>query len=270
MKILIAGDVHGNIKNVKHLFDIAEQQECDGIVQVGDFGFWTHKKEGVVFLQYVAALISERNIFLWWLDGNHENHQNLQELYDLDEHGFRPMFPRDLWKEDFPVHHPFVHLPRGTIWEWDGVRFCAFGGAYSVDKLWRIQKEGRMAVMHTLWWPEETITEAELINFENSNPEPVDVLLTHDCPAGVDIPTLSNPRNPFHGMKFPESDANRERLSHAANLVQPKLLIHGHYHDRYQSTYVGDGFTTKVIGLDCDNSIKNQHIIFDTKEPGWA
>lgn len=278
-KILLAGDIHGSIPHIRYLFDVANKEECDGLIALGDFGFWTHTKKGTDFLALCRRLIDASGIFLWWLDGNHESFDNLYELYPLDDEGVRPMYPSHHWKgpkdrENFvwPVHNPFVHLPRGYVWEWNGVRFCSFGGAYSIDKDWRLQMEGRRSGIEgtrTLWWPQERITQGELIAFTQQSIDPrIDVFLSHDCPTGVDIPTLRT--SPFG--PFPESDANREALKVVVDHARPRVLIHGHYHDYYESTYEGPDFDTVVIGLDCDGTGKRswRTLNLTLKENLWS
>ena len=45
MRILLAGDTHGNTTHVRYLIDVAVDQGCDRIFQLGDFGAWEHMKQ---------------------------------------------------------------------------------------------------------------------------------------------------------------------------------------------------------------------------------
>ena len=95
--------------------------------------------------------------------------------------------------------------------------FLALGGAYSIDEDYRTPGKS--------WWA------TELINSEDQERAiaggPVDVMVTHDSPEGVDIPTLRR------WAPIPKSQANRERLLEVVKAVRPLYLTHGHYHDRY-------------------------------------
>ena len=66
------------------------------------------------------------------LDGNHEHHLNLRKCArnaDPQSENGRPVqLHPDLW-----------YLPRGCAWEWGGTKFRAMGGAFSVDKPFRMQ-----------------------------------------------------------------------------------------------------------------------------------
>lgn len=258
MRVLLAGDTHGNINHLRYLFGIAKQENAAHMIVLGDFGYWAHTEQGRTFLRQVANLIDTLGIPLWWLDGNHENFDALLAL-PLNDNGVRPILPGRSWKTEFPCC-PFAHLPRGYIWEWDNLRFCAFGGAYSIDKDWRVQQEAIKGTGRTLWWPQETISESDLIRFEAGQPTHVDIFLSHDAPAGTEIPSIAS-----SPLVFPEAEANRKALAVAVDMVQPKRLIHGHYHDLYLGSYEGPGFVTNIVGLDCDGSRTASWLVLDTE-----
>ena len=107
------------------------------------------------------------------------------------------------------------------------------GGAFSVD--WRYRTPGRN------WWPDETIDEADVDRLGGA---PLDVLVTHDAPAGIDLPT---------SWRLPPTDearclAQRELVRRALDATSPTLAVHGHWHHRH-TTELG---TTQVVGLSCD------------------
>lgn len=43
-RLLVAGDTHGNSWWLRCLADLAVELGCDGVVQVGDFGFWPDQR----------------------------------------------------------------------------------------------------------------------------------------------------------------------------------------------------------------------------------
>lgn len=110
-----------------------------------------------------------------------------------------------------------VYLPRGHRWTWNGVRFGALGGAFSID--WRERRVG------TSWWPEEVTTAKDV---EKLGSGPLDVLVTHDAPEGV----------PLSGLRLPvedqvRTDAVRSLVADAVKATSPALVLHGHWHRRH-------------------------------------
>src|SRR4051812_6589522 len=98
------------------------------------------------------------------------------------------------------------------------MRFVALGGAYSVDKQWRVNEERKRRAPGTLWFPEEEMTDTEFYR-HLAGPSPVDVLLAHDKPRAA---------NPDWNRKdLPECWPNQDRIQAAAVTLKSKLLVHG-------------------------------------------
>ena len=159
--IAFAGDWHMNARWVPTAVRHAAEQGADVIVHLGDFGY-TFRAE---FLQSLQRALDEAGLVLLFIDGNHENFAALLSL-PVGANGLRRLTDR-IW-----------HLPRGFRWTWGGVRFLALGGAHSVDQPWRR--------LGTSWWPEEVLSEQDVAAAVAGGP--ADVLVSHDCPAGVAIP----------------------------------------------------------------------------------
>lgn len=251
MKIMFLGDVHGNDKFFTQAVKVAAADGCHAVIQVGDFGYWEHAKEGKSFLKWCERYLQEKGLTLYWLDGNHENHSVLRANYGPGGDRHKPT-PEGFWQ----MRSNIFYLPRGVRWNWEGVDFMALGGAYSIDKDWRT--EGKS------WWPEERIT-AEEAEYA-SRPGNVDVMLTHDCPDGVDIPCLRAQQK----NRYPESQDNRSLVASVVRAVRPILLVHGHYHERYSQVlawpYDADDngliwHKTLVEGLACDWEYDNRAYI---------
>lgn len=232
-KILLAGDVHGNCSFVITLLDQAKAHGCDRIVQVGDWGAWEHEAAGRKFVADVERHAAKRGIRIWWLDGNHDNTALTLELHpERDEDGFHI------------VTDHVRYIPRGHRWTWNGVRFAAFGGAYSVDKQWRLDLEKRRKGPGTLWFPGEEMTDEEFERLLESDPTFVDVLLSHDKPW------RSEPEWNRKGLL--ECRPNQERIQRAAEVLTPRLLVHGHLHFRYTDRIRVGGGWCRVEGLAAD------------------
>ena len=116
-----------------------------------------------------------------------------------------------------------------------GVRFGALGGAFSVD--WR----GRELM--TSWWPQEVVIAADVVRL---GAEPLDVLVTHDCPAGIDLPSHWTLRDGDQA----KCNAQRALLLDAVSATQPSLVLHGHWHHRHTSQLqLASGKSVRVEGL---------------------
>lgn len=228
-RVLIAGDTHGDIAQVKYLLEQALLAGADRVIQVGDFGYWPHKAP---FHEHVNRLAMTAGVTFYWLDGNHENFDALEA--DVDTQADEPQqMLANLW-----------YLPRASTWEWEGVRFMALGGAYSIDKAYR--REGDS------WWSQELLTREQVEKAMDRGP--VDVLLTHDAPDGV-CPIVT----PDYKGDF-TSQGNRKAVSAVLEATSPRLLVHGHYHHRYSGKVNG----TQVEGLGRDGDGASSWLLIDT------
>ena len=90
---------------------------------------------------------------------------------------------------------------------------------------------------------------------------PADVLVAHDCPAGVDIPGLAESAHLWPAEELIVAEAHRRRLRFVVDQVRPRTVWHGHYHRRYSArTDLGYG-PLSVHGLDCDESTLDSNVV---------
>lgn len=252
MKVLVLGDTHGSKGTVKRAIETAAKHDATAIVQVGDFGYWEHSTSGGWFLESVSKRSVEADIPFFWIDGNHENHTMLRRDYGPGGRKHKPS-PEGFWE----IRPLLYYIPRGTKWTWDDCTFMGVGGAYSIDKAYRLEKEAIAGSSRQLWWPEEQITDEEL-EFVKSQGT-ADVLFTHDCPTNA----------PFRNRIKPDLDSqmHRQRIDEIGWSVKPKWWFHGHMHEKY----VYEFYTSredreqfaKVRGLECDGMVSNW-CVFDT------
>ncbi len=137
---------------------------------------------------------------------------------------------------------------RGHRWSWGGIRFIALGGAYSVDKGWRLEREAHTRKPETLWFPEEEMSDEDMTKILE-NADMVHVMLAHDFPRG------SNPG--WNRKDFEPCLPNRDRLQRAVRTLQPLHYWHGHLHRWYQcamdySDLEGNRRYCQVQGLQAD------------------
>ncbi len=224
-RVAVVGDWHANGAYARDSIAYARALGADIILHTGDFGY-TYRS---AFLRTVSDALSEHGLDLGFVDGNHESFPRLYS-YPVREDGLRVLAPG------------IYHLPRGFRWQWNGLRLLALGGAHSVDRPLRRP--------HISWWPEETLTAGDVVRAVRGGP--VDVMITHDCPAGVDIPGLSP--HLFAAAEIARAERHRQLLAEVVTDVQPYRLVHGHYHVSYDTvTDLGYG-PLHVTGLDCDGS----------------
>lgn len=163
--IFVTGDTHGlQDYNKLHLFAGRHPELTldDYVIIAGDFGAVWSNETLVEELRYYTQL----PFTVLFVDGNHEN-------FDL-----LATFPEEVWKGG-RVHRikpNVLHLMRGQVFEIDGKTVFTFGGATSIDKMYRI--EGRS------WWPQELPTGQELeeglANLRRYGNK-VDYIITHSC-----------------------------------------------------------------------------------------
>lgn len=249
MRIFVAGDTHGNLAwVVNHLYPLAARLDADMILVLGDFGWWEHTMQGVTFLNFISDTAQETGIPLAALRGNHDNLARINAWY-----GNKPRGIHGFVKTREGVYF----IPDGHLFEIDGVKLRAFGGAYSVDKQRRLEEEGRRTLeaaeqgvpkdhRGTLWFPEEELTPEQFKALMDEYSGPVDVVLSHDRPFGANSTGLKD---------IPECHPNQRRLQEAMNVHRPQWWLHGHLHFAYQEEVRcgdDDRYTT-VVGLACDS-----------------
>lgn len=251
-KILFSGDIHGNFEHIEWLTEVAQKERAEAIFVLGDFGIWDHMDEGD-FQDRCSKSADESGIPVYFLPGNHENY-DLLEWYEEDS-------PRD--EDGFVIlREGVLYSPRAHRWIWHGVRFLSLGGAYSVDKAFRVEGDerdvrraitrhqsgyplspiDRYAVTHTQlsWWHQEEITEDDRDRAMKGGE--VDVMLTHDKPRA------SNPQ--WNRKDLPSCWPNQQMIQDVVEVTQPSLLLHGHLHHPYGEVLPSTG--TVVRAFDCD------------------
>lgn len=228
--VALAGDWHGNSTRGRVVIEKAAAAGADLVIELGDFGWWTPGRETDRYIGALDRALTFHGLTLLWLDGNHEDFDSLYEIPIDPGTGLRKITDR-IW-----------HLPRGYRWVWAEQVWMALGGAVSVDK------GGRTSGVD--WWPHETLTAADLHRATADGR--VDVMLTHDAPAGVVIPGIDDRagNGGWPADVIAEANTHRELLRGVVDLVHPARLWHGHYHVRYDGQLVSAAeSTTKVGGL---------------------
>jgi len=251
-KILVAGDWHGTTRWALAIIEIAKRENCGAIVQCGDFGIWTHEFNGHEYLDRLNSALTEANMHLIFVRGNHENKDHLDILAKINprsKNGHVYLRSNILYSED------------GTVWTWDHKKFMSVGGAVSIDKEWRLARERQAGVTRSLWWPGEQLTdadvfviEAEIAQRRRAGKQEVDYLFTHDCSNMTPWKTRMKP-------DF-ESQMHRQRIDRVLSIVRPKTHFHGHMHEVYDWEHqVTDEHVVQTYGLACDGMVGNYGVL---------
>jgi predicted phosphodiesterase len=275
---MLLGDTHGNTKFITNcVIPAAVKAGVEWIYQVGDFGYWEHTSSGVDFIDNVHAALVDAKLQMLFIAGNHDKTSLIFRTYSAIQ-------------EFYCIRPGLWFAPNGTKWTIEGKTFVALGGAYSIDKSYRLEYEeqqarkifdssrymnkeysekllwerSREASAETAWFPEEEMTDAEMDNIlVQIDPGSVDVILSHDKPLAANPLVKLLPIN--------ECIPNQRRLQKAVNHIKPKLLVHGHLHIRYTDTIrCGDNDAyTRVEGLGADVPNFNQTEDSWNPEDAW-
>lgn len=209
-RIVIAGDWHRHTgaNHARRVVEYAAKHGADGIVHVGDFGYnyaWGPHGSGYSFEKPLRKILAAHDMFLLWVDGNHENHAWLRNL-PVREDGFVQTggSGRIFW------------VPRGHRWTWYDTTFAGLGGAYSINKKYLVEGVSQFSDF-------EEVSENDVAKLGE---EKVNVLLTHDVP--ISAPMTSSLK--LHPETESAANYSRVQLQNAVENVKPDYLFSGHWH----------------------------------------
>lgn len=210
--IYITGDTHGRFDHIEHFCQRMNTDSKDIMIVLGDAGI--NYDEGR-HDQLVKKQISEIPITLFCLHGNHEiRPHNIESYHESTFHGGKVMV------EDTAPNILFA--VDGEIYDFNGKKCIAIGGAYSVDKFYRLARGLN-------WWedeqPSEQIKAAVESRLEEMNWS-VDVVLSHTCPLKYE------PTEVFlQGLDQSTVDKSTEVwLGSIESRLQYQKWYCGHYH----------------------------------------
>lgn len=197
MKIIALGDVHGKFKELNALIQI---EKPDLILQCGDFGFWPG--------QIDINTIENHDTVICFCDGNHENHDKLDELTQIKGRNPIEVIPNVL----YCPRGSYIKLP-------DGRRVLFMGGAMSRDK--HLRREGYN------WFSQEVITAFDI----KALPEiDIDIVVSHTAPIYF---TQFSKR----WTKLVSEDVTSLALNYIYEKYKPSLWFFGHWHTYKKGLY---------------------------------
>lgn len=177
--IYYTGDIHGRIGDISIIYHRLKPQETDIIVILGDVGAnYYFDDRDYMFKKNLSGF----KCTIFCIQGNHEERPyNVPGYQEKEWNGGR------VWYE--PAFPNLIFAKDGEIYNLEGVKHLVIGGAYSVDKYYRIIRSGYTEETndprYTGWFSEEQPS-AEIKKYVESQIEKhpaVDVVLSHTCPA---------------------------------------------------------------------------------------
>ena len=209
--IYLTGDIHGNPTQVELFCSKMQLTENDTIVMLGDVGvnYYGGKRDSLP-----KRILSSLPVTFLCIHGNHEiRPQNIPEYKPTIWNGGRVLVDEE--------HPNILFAEDGEIYDLDGKKALAIGGAYSVDKFYRLQRGFG-------WWADEQPSELTKRKVEGvvSECKDIDIILSHTCPKKY-IPTEM-----FLPMIDQSSvdNSTEEWLDTIEDAVDYKAWYCGHWH----------------------------------------
>lgn len=236
---IVTGDTHGGISTISRVGNIARNMpEClpeeSGIIILGDAGlnFYLNKTD-----KKHKKLLNSQGYHIYCVRGNHEERpENLgyQAIFDENVAGY-------VWADpDFDHIH---YLMDGGEYNIGGYSVLTIGGAYSVDKYWRLARSGYSAEEANVadpkkcgWFKDECLTNEEMENIsKNHKGKTFDFILSHTCPFSW------QPTDLFLGCIDQSTVDNSMELwmDNFKDCVNWNTWLFGHFHaDRIERPHV--------------------------------
>lgn len=172
--IFYTGDTHGGFLKIENALRNGIIENGDAVVILGDAGFnyYGNSKE-----KRIKQEINGYGITVFCIHGNHEMRPETIPTYTTKEWNGGVVY----YEEKYPN---ILFAKDGEIYDLDGRKSIAVGGAYSVDKFYRLEHGYR-------WFPDEQPSDEIKQRVENvldSNERKIDQILSHTCPMKY-IPT---------------------------------------------------------------------------------
>lgn len=270
MQFFITGDKHGDFDDFIENFSRKSDLKNTGVIILGDRGLNYYlndtDKKRKERLNKVGCV--------WYLvRGNHEerpeNISTMSEVYD-------PIVKNNVYQE---LEYPYIkYLKDGEVYYFGKYKTLVIGGAYSIDKEYRLLRAGYSEKDELIadpkkcgWFKDEQLTAEEMMVIEKRwIGQSFDFILTHTCPYSWRPTDLFLP-----SIDQSKVDSSMEKwLDSFKDKINWKIFCWGHYHvDRSERPYC-EIFYKECLTLDSIwthwNSIKsNSEKFWRTKGPNF-
>lgn len=164
--IYFTGDIHGAVDGIGDFINIIHPTMEDVIVLLGDVGanYYTGRRDNLL-----KAFLNDTGTVFLCIHGNHERRPTTIPGYvETEWHGGKA------WVQ--PEYPNLIFARDGEIYTLNGLRYLVIGGAYSVDKYYRLSRGWG-------WWPDEQPSpEIKTFVEQQIKSKPFDIVLSHTCP----------------------------------------------------------------------------------------
>jgi len=195
--IYITGDIHGEVFHVAEAVDRFKITAEDVIVILGDAGMnYFGNNHGD---RRRKKKLNKLGVPIFCIYGNHEMRPETIDTYHEEQWHGGTVYAED----EYPN---LLFAKDGEVYDLDGQKTIVIGGAYSVDKWYRLR-------MDMNWFPDEQPSAEIKARVERKLEElnwKVDVVLSHTCPeqympveaflSGIDQSTVDNSTEEWLGM----------------------------------------------------------------------
>lgn len=227
--IYITGDTHSDVKrlSVESFPEQKDMTKDDYVIILGDFGLVWNKDKESEYEEFWLDWLENKPFTTLFVCGNHENYDRLNNYPVNNWHNGKVQF----------IRPSVIHLCRGEVFDIDGLKILAMGGAASHDikdgileigderiKEWEKDYYKLFRINHLSWWKEEIPSEKERLNAINNLTKcdnSVDFILSHEAPAS-DVCLLGN--------GYYKPDEYSMWLENIRQTIDYKKWFFGHYH----------------------------------------
>lgn len=237
---LVRGDTHGDTDWILYQLEDCFTRDT-AVIVLGDLGWNFYLNETD---QKKKEYVNSLGYPIYAVRGNHEMRpqhlENIKIKYDKEIHG--PIY----YEPEYPCIHYFMDYGIYTI---NNYRCLVIGGAYSVDKWWRLESAGihdpsANNPKKTGWFADECLTETEMWDcedmIESSGNNVFDFVFSHTCPKKFQ-PTDLFLRTIDQSKVDDSMEVWMDEIY--SKIVVNSAWIFGHYHaDRIEAPHVEQYF----------------------------
>ena len=208
----ITGDTHGDFTRIERFCERFHPTRDDVMIILGDAGFnyYGGKRD-----QRVKQRKAEMPITIFSIHGNHEMRPGKIPSYHLQQWHGGMVFVEDAYPS-------LLFAVDGEVFDMGGLQTIAIGGAYSVDKYYRLMNGWN-------WWPDEQPTPEmkkgieKCLDYQHWK---VDVVLSHTVPLKYEPVEVFLPQ-----IDQSQVDKSTETwLDSIEDLLAYRHWYAGHYH----------------------------------------
>ena len=160
--IYITGDTHRDFTRLNYI----DKNKDNMLIILGDAGinYFLNEED-----KKIKEYLNSYNIKLFCIQGNHEERpENISTYKEVDMFGGKVFI-----ESDYPN---LIFAKNGELYTIDNKQVLVIGGAYSIDKNYRL-------IYGYKWFKDEQLTKEEMNNIlDKYKDKHIDIILSHTCP----------------------------------------------------------------------------------------